>query len=33
MRAFGDACKPLVDAYGSEAALAERDRLLANTSD
>jgi tRNA(Met) cytidine acetyltransferase len=30
MRAFGDACKPLVDAYGSEAALAERDRLLAD---
>jgi tRNA(Met) cytidine acetyltransferase len=29
MRAFGDACEPLVDAYGSEAALAERDRLLA----
>ena len=33
MRAFGDACKPLVDAYGSEAALAERDRLMADTSD
>jgi tRNA(Met) cytidine acetyltransferase len=31
MRAFGDACKPLVDAYGSEAALAERDRLLAES--
>jgi tRNA(Met) cytidine acetyltransferase len=28
MRAFGDACKPLVDAYGSETALAERDRLV-----
>jgi tRNA(Met) cytidine acetyltransferase len=30
MRAFGDACQPLVDAYGSEAALAERDRLVAD---
>ncbi|MFC5366131.1 tRNA(Met) cytidine acetyltransferase TmcA [Salinirubrum litoreum] len=28
MRAFGDACKPLVDAYGTEVALAERDRLV-----
>ena len=26
MRAFGDACEPLVDAYGDETALAERDR-------
>jgi tRNA(Met) cytidine acetyltransferase len=30
MRAFGDACRPLVDAYGSEAALSERDRLVAD---
>jgi tRNA(Met) cytidine acetyltransferase len=33
MRAFGDACKPLVDAYGSEAALAERDRLVDDEGD
>ena len=33
MRAFGDACKPLVDAYGTEAALAERDRLTADERD
>jgi tRNA(Met) cytidine acetyltransferase len=33
MRAFGDACKPLVDAYGSEDALAERDRLLAESDE
>jgi hypothetical protein len=26
MRALGDACKPLVDAYGTDDALAERDR-------
>jgi tRNA(Met) cytidine acetyltransferase len=26
MRAFGEACQPLVDAYGDDAALAERDR-------